>query len=636
MPTVPRARRQVQPTVTPGVQVTQATVDTAAGVGATTQALGELRRQAQDVFVKERNRARETAFMKFDQMSVDKANKLSLDLEKLKGEDAAGSAVNTLNELRKFHSEVLRNAPDDKVVRENLERAFAGREGDFNSKAQKWEFDQGKVDAKAKAETYKATLADAAVKNWDTPELIAKNIDQGKQAVMVQADADGLDEDAANLMAKEWASDVHVDVIAAMQASGEGAAAREYFEANRADMVAEDETRMQAALKEGKERVDAFAAADKIREQFPGSLQEQHRAVRAIEDPELRAKANSNINQMWEEDKRALAELESSQVTDAIDQVESKFRAHAASSPFGVVPPADIIRIDREDVWRYVDPDLWSQMPQAQRSVVYKTFSPPVLTKESAFRKWDNMKTFDTKKWMNLTEQDVLRHVNEFAPNDRTRELQEWKSAREAYVTAADRSKQEAIERTLADEKDKSIARRRELRRIGATDEEVKDQRDMMDEFERRLRTWEREQPDKVTVEDYEKKAKEFADIVARDYTWTGADKGVFKMTREELTGGKSGKGLVESRQFEEFKFGSIPSLEKEFIKAKLAIDLPGIEIDRDMLKEAWYYLKHLADVDAYDAFITREAQEDRETTGSPYLNIWMGVGAPNPMHRRK
>lgn len=258
MPTVPvpPQERQVQQAGLPGVQVTDGASREAFGGGqsldqATAVAVGA-GDTAKQIATEAKQQADQVAFMNADRQASELQTKLSVQVSKMKGQDALGAP----DVVAKQWSDNVKQIKDGLANKEQqmaFEQASTKRWESLNEHTQTHLATEQKAFDDEQTQSYLAASKNAATVGANDEKVIAPELERQETAVKQWAARNGLSgSDAEKQKIAAVTSGTMRDVIAARVDSGNTQGAVQYFNDNKGKMVAEDLLHAEKLIESGK------------------------------------------------------------------------------------------------------------------------------------------------------------------------------------------------------------------------------------------------------------------------------------------------------------------------------------------------------------------------------------------------
>lgn len=322
MPRVPSLREQeVRPEALPGARLTvNADPDAfGAGIGRGLQQVGEV---ANDAYLKERAEVEETMAYELDSQLEKESNRLLFDPTNgallKQGRNADGLPETVLPEFDKYASELEGKVSSPRVkliARRLVERKRSALNESLvrhtAKEVQAW-----------KAATFKDSAETAKQTGglyYNDPNKVAAAMRQGEEAITRMAAAQGLPAEAA---LGAFRSEMHRQVINSALAKDDFAAARQYYEANREGMTADDSAALGKVIREGQIKVEGREMADRIAA-TSGSLSGALGQINKITDPEMREEVKRRVKDRLAERETLENERDKSELEAAYRSIES-------------------------------------------------------------------------------------------------------------------------------------------------------------------------------------------------------------------------------------------------------------------------------------------------------------------------
>jgi hypothetical protein len=150
------------------------------------------------------------------------------------------------------------------------------------------------------ADTAAASTANLAVSHYQDQGRLAQDFAKGEAVVRSYGQRAGLTPETVDAQVATWRSNVHVGVVERALQDQNVAFARTYLETNRDAIEGGQLGRLEKAVAESGTLADAFAATDRIMASAT-SLGDAQKMVREIKDPEVRQRAQTEVDQRFNE-----------------------------------------------------------------------------------------------------------------------------------------------------------------------------------------------------------------------------------------------------------------------------------------------------------------------------------------------
>lgn len=166
--------------------------------------------------------------------------------------------------------------------------------------------------ARADAASTQAAVDSAAnmgVTYYNDPARRSQELKRGLGLIQSYATRAGVPKEAADEQAATFVSNLHAGVIERALQNGQASMARDYLDEYRDQIAGDKIGRLEEAVQQGGTLADAFAATDRI----VGTAKNRSDAlaqVREIKDPEVRQRAQAEVNQYYSEQEAAQREAE--------------------------------------------------------------------------------------------------------------------------------------------------------------------------------------------------------------------------------------------------------------------------------------------------------------------------------------
>ena len=255
------------PTVNPIVapRVRSAPPPDAGGGRAAERAYGQARGLVDDasgILVREEMKAQEAQYNELASRAEQKALERQQALAKVQGKGALQASQEAMRDYDKDLEDLQKEATSD-LIRDRLashgDRTRMGLQRFADPYAQR----EMEKYAEAQYQSLKENAFNAAIQSGD-PLTVAMKTDEIHQAVRANGALKGLPPDAIKLEMDKESSAIHSGVLQQMLTQNQGKRARDYFEANKDDMIPADLARMAPRMKIDALNNEALALADQI------------------------------------------------------------------------------------------------------------------------------------------------------------------------------------------------------------------------------------------------------------------------------------------------------------------------------------------------------------------------------------
>lgn len=302
MPTVPRYD---SPTVAPqGVPVPQAQGTSAASFGAelgqgvqqAAAGLDQMARQQQD----EMDAARITAVIP---MLDDAEHQVVTAARSKQGWDALPVHDQAVGAFDKTTGEIVNGLANDRqktIVR----RMAAQQRGSISTQLDNYTNSEVRKAQGVDAQVAADSTANLAVSHYQDSQRLAQDFNKGEALIRSYGQRAGLAPETVQAQVDQWKSGVHVGVVERALQDQQVDLARTYLEANKGAIEGGQLGRLEKAVADSGTLADAFAATDRIMA-ATSDLGTAQKMVREIKDPEVRQRAQAEVDQRFQEQEAA-------------------------------------------------------------------------------------------------------------------------------------------------------------------------------------------------------------------------------------------------------------------------------------------------------------------------------------------
>lgn len=237
-----------------------------------------------------------------------------------KGKDAFGLPEDVATSYRDAVGTIGQGLTTDKQQRKFQE--FAANEWqsvDIQVRRHVYQEIQGYRDGELKSAI--GNMADDAIRNYQDPVLVGKNLGQIEEAIRSNAPAMGLGPEAIDEQLRAVRSGVHVGVINQLLANDQSGKAQSYFDAVKDQIKGDQQDNLAKALETSGLRKQAQTIADTV--STAGTLSEQLAKVRDMNlDPKLRDEVEGRLEHTAAIVDRAQREAEERTMRGAYDVLD--------------------------------------------------------------------------------------------------------------------------------------------------------------------------------------------------------------------------------------------------------------------------------------------------------------------------
>ena len=255
----------VNPTVAPRVRPPSLNPDPGGGRAAE-RAYGQARGLADDVSgiaVREEMKAQEAQFNELASRAEKAALERQLALSKVQGKGALLASHEALRDFDKDLEGIQGEASSD-MIRERLAAHSDRTRMSLRKWAEPYAHNEMEKYAKAQYMGLKENLFNSAVKSGGDPLVIAIKYDEMMGAIKRNGQANGLPPEAIKAEMDQDSSALHSGVIQQFLAQGQDLQAKNYFDANKDDMLPADTIRLEPRVKLASMNQEALSLADQI------------------------------------------------------------------------------------------------------------------------------------------------------------------------------------------------------------------------------------------------------------------------------------------------------------------------------------------------------------------------------------
>ena len=329
----------VNPTVATRARPPSVSPDPGGGRAAE-RAYGQARGLADDVSgiaFREEMKAQEAQFNELASRAEKSALERQLALSKVQGK---GALLASQEAMREYDSD-LENLQKEASSSPMIQARFAAHSERSRLSLQKWAepYAHNEMEKYAKAEYLglKENLFNSAVKSGGDPLVIAIKYDEMMGAIKRNGAANGLPPEAIKAEMDQDSSALHSGVIQQFLAQGQDLQAKNYFDANKDDMLPADTIRLEPRVKLASMNQEALSLADQImnsgekvavdfeKGKFltgPVTLEDAINKSKDIEDLELRKQTQHELTRIYGINKMAEAQGYQDAVEAAYTAVE--------------------------------------------------------------------------------------------------------------------------------------------------------------------------------------------------------------------------------------------------------------------------------------------------------------------------
>lgn len=399
MPRVPRYEGGVREEgFQPGSVSTQAPIEAFGGGREVDRAFSAGRGiidDAQKLLIEEKRKADDVGSQEDYAAAATKKNALLYDPKSgamnRRGKDALGTAGEYSEQFDKWAGEYEKGLPNEER-RRMFNRIRTRERLELTGSLERHTFGEMKSFDDQTTESGLAVAAEDAVLNYQTPGKVQQNIDLQKAIITSHAARNGLPAEWVKLKTEGAASKTHSAVINRMLNNGQDRLAKEYFDANKAQITGPDASSMEKVLEEGTFRGESQRKTDDIIAKNT-ERKDALEATRSIEDPKLRDEVEKRVNSFFNQKKVVDAEQEERITQEATDIVEK-------TKDFDKIPAATVSELPlsmRTSLRRYADDLREGKKPATSWDTYYdlKTQASSASTQEKFLR--TNLMAFRTQ-----------------------------------------------------------------------------------------------------------------------------------------------------------------------------------------------------------------------------------------------
>lgn len=291
-----------------------------------TQAGQALVKGAQEIYIKEKQAADDTAVMaKMVELKKEK-QRLQWDPNSgamtKKGQAAFGVMEEYGGTFDKYGDELEKGLSNDE--QRSMFRSLRSKERlDLDDHLGRHVFGEVQKYQDETAASAVKVERDEAILNYQDPAKVEGSLKMQDALIFDQASKNGWSPQTTQLMVQQARSDTHSAIVDRMLANGQDLEAKKYFEANKASFTSKDITGVEKSLEAGSLLGETQRKATSIMDQHGGSMKSAIDAARQIEDPKVQEETVKEIKTRFAEQDAVKRDTEERVFKGAADAVET-------------------------------------------------------------------------------------------------------------------------------------------------------------------------------------------------------------------------------------------------------------------------------------------------------------------------